>query len=162
MLFHMSIAGHDPRRIATVIAELWGGEAFPFPPVTDGSWVALAGDTRSTTIEIYPIDTVLKEAEGDADAYGERTGQIAYTATHGAIATHLDRDAVFAIAEREGWPAKYRCRGGLFGVIELWIEGRQLIEVLTPEMQTEYIGSVTIKAWRRMLEAIRARQAEPA
>jgi hypothetical protein len=162
MLFHMSIAGHDPRRIATVIAELWGGAAFPFPPVTAGSWVALAGDARGTTIEIYPVDTVLREAEGDADAYGERTGQVAYTATHGAIATHLDRDAVFAIAEREAWPAKYRCRGGIFGVIELWIEGRQLIEVLTPEMQAEYTTAVTIGNWRRMLERIGAKQVEPA
>ena len=70
MLFHMSIAGHDPRRIATVIAELWGGEALRFPAVTQGSWVALAGDARSTILEVYPIDTVLKQAEGDADAYG--------------------------------------------------------------------------------------------
>lgn len=27
----------------------------------------------------------------------------------------------------------------MFGVIELWIEGRQMIEVLTPEMRSEYI-----------------------
>ena len=162
MLFHMSIAGHDPRRIATVIAELWGGEALRFPAVTQGSWVALAGDARSTILEVYPIDTVLKQAEGDADAYGERTGQVAHTATHGAIATHLDQSAVFAIAEREGWPAKYRRRGGVFGVIELWIEGRQMIEVLTPEMQAEYTGAVTIENWRRMLEAFDARETEPA
>ena len=156
MLFHMSIAGHDPRRIATVIAELWGGEALRFPAVTQGSWVALAGDARSTILEVYPIDTVLKQAEGDADAYGERTGQVAHTATHGAIATHLDQSAVFAIAEREGWPAKYRRRGGVFGVIELWIEGRQMIEVLTPEMQAEYLGFMKLDAWRAMRDAMAA------
>ena len=159
MLFHMSIAGHDPRRIATVIAELWGGEAFRFPSVMDGSWVAMAGDDRSTIIEIYPADTVLRQGEGDADAFGERTGEITHTATHGAIATALDEAAVFAIAEREGWPAKYRRRGGVFGVIELWIEGRQMMEVLTPEMQAEYRNAVTIENWRRMLEHIDAKQA---
>jgi hypothetical protein len=47
-----------------------------------------------------------------------------------------------AIATREGWPAKYRKRGGLFGVVELWIEGRQMIEVLTPEMQSEYLSAM--------------------
>lgn len=159
MLFHVSLAGHDPRRIATVIAELWGGEAFVFPPVIGGSWVALAGDDRSTMIEIYPINTVLREAEGDADAYGEASGHDTYTATHCAIATALDQERVFAIARREGWPAKYRRRGGRFGVIELWVEGRQMIEVLTPEMQAEYRETVTIDNWRRMLESMPARQA---
>jgi len=76
-----------------------------------------------------------------------------------AIATALDEAAVFAIAEREGWPAKYRRRGGVFGVIELWIEGRQMLEVLTPEMQAEYRSAVTIENWRRMLEHFDAKQA---
>jgi hypothetical protein len=119
MLFHMSIAAHDPRKVAEVIAEFWGGKAIPFPPVAKGSWMALAGDERGTAMEVYPVDVVLRETEGDADAYGEYTGTSAFTATHGAIATPLDQTGIMAIAEREGWPAKYRKRGGMFGVIEL-------------------------------------------
>lgn len=46
------------------------------------------------------------------------------------------------IAAREGWPTKYRKRGGLFGVIEMWIEGRQTMEVLTPPMQAEYLAAM--------------------
>ena len=153
MLFHVSISAHDPRRVATVIAELWGGEAHVFPPVMEGSWVAMAGDDRSTTIEVYPIDTVLREGEGDSDGFGERSGHVGYTPTHAAIATNLDQDQVMAIAKREGWSAKYCKRGGKFGVIELWIEGRQMIEVLTPDMQREYLDCVTIANWRRMLAA---------
>lgn len=153
MLFHVSISAHDPRRVATVIAELWGGEAHVFPPVMEGSWVAMAGDDRSTTIEVYPIDTVLREGEGGSDAVGVRTGFIGHTPTHAAIATNLDQDQVMAIAAREGWSAKYCKRGGKFGVIEVWIEGRQMIEVLTPEMQREYLDCVTIENWRRMLAA---------
>ena len=153
MLFHVSISAHDPRRVATVIAELWGGEVHVFPPVMEGSWVAMAGDDRSTTIEVYPIDTVLREGEGDSDGFGERSGHVGYTPTHAAIATNLDQDQVMAIANREGWSAKYCKRGGKFGVIELWIEGRQMIEVLTPDMQREYLDCVTIANWRRMLAA---------
>jgi hypothetical protein len=153
MLFHVSISAHDPRRVATVIAELWGGEAHVFPPVMEGSWVAMAGDERSTTIEVYPIDTVLREGEGGNDAFGVRTGHFGYSPTHAAIATNLDQDQVMAIARREGWSAKYCKRGGKFGVIELWIEGRQMMEVLTPEMQLEYLDCVTIANWRRMLAA---------
>jgi hypothetical protein len=157
MLFHVSIAARQPRHVAEVIAELWGGEAFPFPPVAEGSWIAVAGDARGTTIEVYPGDVVLRESEGDADGYGEATGVVGFTATHAAIATALDQDAVLAIAAREGWPAKYRKRGGFFGVIEMWIEGRQMVEVLTPEMQQEYLGFMSIESWRRIRDATAAR-----
>lgn len=157
MLFHMSIAAHQPRHVAEVIAELWEGEAFMFPPVSDDAWIVLAGDERRTALEVYPIDTVLREAEGDADAYGQATGHTSFTATHGAIATPLDQDAVLAIAAREGWPAKYRNRGGMFGVIELWIEGRQMMEILTPEMQQEYQSSMTIENWRQLLASMSGR-----
>jgi hypothetical protein len=150
MLFHMSIAAQAPRHVAEVFAELWGGEAFAFPRVAQGSWIALAGDERGTAIEVYPADVVLRESEGDADARGEYTGNRGYTATHAAIATDLTSEAVFAIARREGWPAKYRKRGGLFGVIELWIEGRQMIEVLTPQMQAEYLATANLDSWKRM------------
>lgn len=153
MLFHMSIAADDPRHVASVIAEFWGGEALPFPPVCDGAWIALAGDDRGTAIEVYPADIVLREAEGDADARGEPASPAAFTPTHAAIATRLSREACLAIAKREAWPAKYRCRGGLFGVIEMWIEGRQMIEVLTPEMQSEYQSLMTINGWKRALAA---------
>jgi hypothetical protein len=140
MLFHLSIAAREPRHVASVIAELWGGEALPFPALAD-SWMAVAGDARGTCIEVYPHDIVLRETDGDADAHGEPAAGSGFTATHAAIATNLGRDEVMAIAAREGWPAKYRRRGGIFGVVELWIEGRQMIEVLTPEMQAEYLAS---------------------
>nr|WP_087575036.1 hypothetical protein [Sphingomonas sp. CDS-1] len=154
MLFHLSIAAHDPRHVAQVIAEFWRGEAFPFPPVTPGSWIAVAGDERGTAIEVYPLGTVLREAEGDADSFGERTEQTGYTATHAAIATPLSEAEVMAIASREGWPAKYRKRGGGFGVIELWIEGRQMVELLTQEMQAEYLAATRMDNFRAMMKAM--------
>jgi hypothetical protein len=151
MLFHLSIDADDPRHVAGVIAELWGGHAFPFPPVMTGSWVAMAGDERRTTLEVYPRGTELYEAPGDADAVGTICDTPGRTATHFAMATALDTTAVEAIAAREGWPCKYRKRGGIFGVIELWIEGRVLAEVLTPEMQREYRDGLTIPAYQAML-----------
>ena len=142
MLFHMSIAAQDPKHVAGVLAELWNGAVRPFPPVSDNGWIAMARDDRGTAIEVYPLGTVLRETEGDFDGHGENLGKDRFSPTHAAIATHLDRASVLAIAEREGWPAKYRKRGGLFGVIELWIEGRQMMEVLTPEMQSEYLATM--------------------
>jgi hypothetical protein len=148
LLFHLSIAAREPQRVASTIAELWGGEALPVSPVS-GGWGAYARDARGTLIDVYPLDVVLRETEGDADAHGEPAEGSGFTATHAAIATNLGRDEVMAIAAREGWPAKYRKRGDLFGVIELWIEGRQMIEVLTPEMQAEYLAVMNPASWPR-------------
>lgn len=139
MIFHVSIDADNPQHVAEVFAELWGGRAVPFPPVIAGSWMALAGDDRNSLIEVYPRGTELVCADGDADSYGVIGAPDRRSATHIAIATNLDIDGVYAIAKREGWPAKYRKRGGAFGVIEFWVEGSRMIEVLTPPMQAEYL-----------------------
>jgi hypothetical protein len=138
LLFHVSIDAVDPRHVAQVIAELWDGVAVPFHPVMPGSWMAMAQDDRNTTVEVYPRGTELMEGDGDADSFGAMGEAHPRSATHFAMATMKDRATVRAIAEREGWPVKYRSRGGLFGVMEIWVEGTRMIEVLTPEMQAEY------------------------
>jgi hypothetical protein len=155
MLYHMSMDAQQPKHVAEVLAEIFEGVALPFPPVSSDAWMAMAGDDRGTAIEVYPAGICLAEAPGDADAYGETGSVTARTATHAAIGTHLDEPTVLAIASREGWPAKYRKRGGLFGVIEMWIEGRQMIEILTPEMQAEYRATMTPDRWRALLAANR-------
>ena len=38
-------------------------------------------------------------------------------------------------------------------MIEIWIDGCQMIEVLTPEMQVEYLDCATVANWRSMLAA---------
>ena len=152
MLFHVSIEADDPRRVATVLAEVFGGAAAPFPPVAEGSWVALAGDDRGTMIEVYPRGTELHIGEGTADAFGIPGPRRHNSGVHLAMASELDIEQVFAIADREHWPTKYCKRGGKFGVIELWVEGCQMVEVLTEEMQREYQGAISIENWKRMLE----------
>lgn len=47
-----------------------------------------------------------------------------------------------------------RCsRGGLFDVIEVWLENVLMIEVLTAEMQAEYQAAFTVETWTAMLDA---------
>lgn len=150
MLFHVSIDARDPRHVAHVLAELLGGRATPFPPVAEGSWLAHAGDERNTMVEVYPRGTQLIEAPGDADALGV-PGEGGLSATHFAMATRRTRAEVFAIAMREGWPAKYRKRGGAFGVIELWLEGNRMVEVMTAAMQREYLETMRLEGWQGML-----------
>lgn len=152
MLFHVSLAADDPKQVARVFAEIMGGEAQSFPFVGQGSWVALTGDERGTMIEIYPRGLDMHPAPGPReDAIGVPGAAHRFTPTHIAIATPWSREAVFAIGDREGWPVKHCRRGGKFDVIELWVEGCQLVEVLTGAMQAEYIEAVRIDNWRGMV-----------
>lgn len=154
MIYHVSIDADDPQQVATVLAELMGGQATPFPPVIAGSWIAFAGDAHNTAIEVYPRGTELHEVDGDEDAIGLPGPADRRSATHIAIGTTLDPEAVFTIAAQEGWPAKYRKRGDAFGVMELWVEGVRMIEVLTPVMQREYLRTMTIAGWNGFLATV--------
>lgn len=153
MLFHLSIEADRPQRVARVLAEIWGGEAMPFPAVT-GAWVVFADDGKGTIVEVYPRGTVMMEAPGTMDAVAVAVAQPTrrHSATHFAMSTKLSIERIHAIAERERWSTKYCRRAGRFGVIELWIEGGTLVEVLTPEMQAEYVDFVTPENWRSMLK----------
>jgi hypothetical protein len=83
----------------------------------------------------------------------------AHTPTHAAIASPLSQGEIMALAAEHGWTTKYRKRGGAFGVIEFWIEDAVLLEVLTAEMQAEYLANATPQALRAMFAAGRPPQA---
>jgi hypothetical protein len=152
MLFHISMAASRPRQAAMLIAELWGGRAYPFPPVADGSWIAMAGDERGSAIEVYPLGTELYEGAGDEGARSRAGRPSPAGPVHVAIATELAMGDVKNIARRFGAPAKV-CSRGPFRVIELWVEGCFMIEVLTPEMQAEYLGAFQFAGYERFLAA---------
>lgn len=150
MLFHISIAAERPESAARLVAELWGGRAYPFPPVGDGSWIAMAGDEMGSAIEVYPLGTELHEGEGESAVRAVAGRPSRNGPVHVAIATQLDMDEVKRIAERFGAPAKL-CSRGPFRVIELWVEGCFMIEVLTPQMQAEYFANLHFAGYERFL-----------
>ena len=63
MIFHFSIAADDPKRTATMFAELWRGEAFYFPMVGEGGtieWPKIMRLLKSRGDQ-YPLLLELKE-----------------------------------------------------------------------------------------------------
>ena len=153
MIFHFSISADDPKRTATMLAELWRGEAFPFPMVGKGSWVAHAGDDRRSTIEVYPRDMALYPTERAAEEKYEpvsRNGPF-----HAAVATPLEIEEVEAIGRRYGCHTSLCQRGPWFRVIEFWVDNNLMLEMMTPEMQEEYQRSITVENWRSMLGAFK-------
>ncbi len=151
MIFHISIAADDPKRTATMLAELWRGEAFPFPMVGKDSWVAHAGDERRSTIEVYGRDLAIYPTELAAEERSEpvsRNGPF-----HAAVATPLSIEEVAEIGRRYGCHTSLCHRGPWFRVIEFWVDNCLMLEMLTPEMQEEYQRSITIENWKAMLPA---------
>ena len=152
MLFHLSTDARDPRRVAEVLAEIMGGKATPFPPVAQGSWVAHSGNALNTLVEVYPEGTLL--VEGPDGAVGLPGPTRSRSAVHFALGTHLSEAGIHAIARREGWPVETHSGGGMFRVIEIWIEGARLAEILTVEMQREYLDALRLDRWEAMVGAM--------
>ena len=152
MIFHFSISADDPKRTATMFAELWRGEALPFPMLGQGSWVAHAGDDRGSTIEVYPRDVALYPAERFGDLREQPVSR--YVPFHAAVATPLSIDEVEEIGRRYECKTRVCQRGPWFRVIEFWVDNARMLEVLPPEMQREYRDNVTIENWRAMLPQV--------
>lgn len=167
MINHISIGVHNPEKVANVLAELWNGYAYPFPP-SPKSFIVFADDNRGSLVEVTPINTVLVPGKGlpseenfDINTpTGEYEGAFVssdfspnFTATHLNINTNLSEAEIKAIAAREGW----RCftanrEGGLFQLIEFWIEDRFLLEVNTPEMTAKYVEMAQPQNWANFLQ----------
>ena len=134
MIFHASIPADDPHHIANVLAELWGGEVFPF--VYPGSFVIIAGDQVGTILEIIPRGS--EQVPGQAEVRLRRNeAPSPYSEVHLNISTDLSTDEILAIGEREGWIARV-CDRAFHDLVELWIENRFLIEVMTRDEAARY------------------------
>jgi hypothetical protein len=152
MINHISIAVNEPKRVADVLAEIWDGVVYPFPP-SPNSFIVLANDGRGTAVEVTPAGTVLVPGEGlppeeDINAptethearFVQSELRPRYVATHLNINTEKSIDAIRAIADREGWRVLIANRDrGLFQLIEVWVENTFMLEVMTPEMTARYV-----------------------
>ena len=151
MINHISIAVNDPKRVADVLAEIWEGEVFPFPPAPS-SYLVLANDGRGTAVEVTPAGTVLVPGEGlpdesDPDApteeyeakFVQTENAPRFVATHLNINTRKSIEEIREIAKREGWRVLVCNRGeGLFQLVEVWLENTFMLEVMTPEQTARY------------------------
>jgi hypothetical protein len=124
-----------------VLAEVLQGTSIPFPGYP-GSYVALALDSQGTMIEVHPFGTALfpGDAANEASHLRSNPASSRYSANHTAISVPVSAAEIQAIADREGW-RMVLCRRGddYFDVIEFWLENQLLIELLPPELVTQYL-----------------------
>ncbi len=167
MINHISIGVHNPEKVANILAELWNGYAMPFP-VAPNSWLAFADDGKGTMVEITPVDTILVPGEGlpseenfDITVSTEEheakfvKGDITlqFVATHLNINSPLGEEEIKAIAKREDWRVFTANRAeGAFQLVELWIENRFMLEVMTPEMTMRYVELMQPEGYANWLQ----------
>lgn len=138
MLLDASIPARHPAAVAGFIAELWGTVAVPSPPVP-GRFVALAGDGTGAGIEVYPVG--IGQVHGWTGATVAPVPAGTATATRLVLGSALDESEVHLAAGMRGWqsrPVIRHAEGRAWRAIEVWVEERLLVEVLTPEMQAEF------------------------
>ena len=152
MINHISISVNEPERVANFLAEIWDGIVFPFPPAPD-SFFVIANDGKGTAVEIMPSGTVIVPGEGlppkdnpsaPTEAFEAKFVKSdfvpRYVATHLNISTQKSIEEIRELANREGWRVLVCNRGGgLFQLVEVWIENTFMFEVMTPEQTKRYI-----------------------
>lgn len=152
MINHISIAANEPERVANFLGEVWDGVVYPFPPVP-GAFIVIANDGKGTAVEVAPAGTVLVPGEGLPDENDLTAPTEAYeaqfinsefipryVATHLNVNTEKSIDEIRELANREGWRVLVCNRGGgLFQLIEVWVENTFMLEVMTPEQTRRYI-----------------------
>ncbi len=141
MIHHLSIHARDPRHVASVLAEMFGGTLTGFGPYPD-SYIAWLGDEHGSAIEVYPRGTEMLPDAGDGQANFRRATQASpFTATHAALSIERTRQQIDAFARREGWRAIELPRGPN-KVIEFWVENAVMLELLTPDMARDYVAAM--------------------
>ncbi|BAZ15422.1 hypothetical protein NIES4071_72940 [Calothrix sp. NIES-4071] len=143
MIHHISISARNPERVAQVLAEVMKAQVGPFPP-HPGSYFVLPNDEYGTGIEVYPLGSELLPGEGNSECkfvMNEAASQ--FTATHAAVSVPTSQEEIEEIGKREGWRVVRCNRESFFDVIEFWVENRLMIEFLTPEMASQYLGFIT-------------------
>ena len=145
MIHHLSIPAENPLHVAKTLVELFGGELTRFGPYKD-SYIAWARDEYGTAIEVYPTGTEMYPDAGHGQAnFRHNASASGFVATHATVSVPRTREEIFALAEREGWRAVALSRGA-FNVIEFWIENRVMLELLTKEMEQEYLQATRFDA----------------
>lgn len=143
MIHHVSLAAHNPKHVAQVLAELMGGRCYPFPGGVPDSFIAVNGDAHGTAVEVYPDGMHLRPDGHDAVRAERAAPDGAYGPFHLLLSVPLDQATIEQIGKREGWTTRLCGRGApgqkpLFHVIEFWLENRVMLEVAPQDMIGDY------------------------
>jgi hypothetical protein len=152
MIHHISFPASDPYRVARVLAELTNGHCFEFP-VTPGAYMVNFGDDHGSALEIIPADRVWLPGTDEVDV-GSADPAVRCSGFHVAISVPVSRERIEEVGTREGWLVR-ACDRGPFQLVELWVENRFMIEMLTRPMIPAYLAFMKPEAYGSWLQEVR-------
>lgn len=146
MIVHVSMPADDCAAVAQTLAAFMRGGCVRFPPGGARAWTAWSehGDTQ---IVVTPRGECMER--GEHDMVWTRYATPRAAETHFALCVERPAAEVVQLAHAAGWPARICDRGGFFHVVEVWVEGAYLVEVLDPEFTAQYRETMTIDNWQR-------------
>ena len=156
MIHHMSLPARDPRRVAKALGEILVGQVVRFVPSGADAYMVYAGAAaaQGVLLEVLPEDArhMPGAAPGDRMAYSydkESAGAThdRFQVGHVAVSTEVTEKVIEAVAARENWRLHHFWRGRQFPVLELWVENRFMIEVLTQDGARHYAANMTPDKW---------------
>jgi len=156
MIHHVSLPARNPKSTAETLARILGGEAMPFPVVA-GAWMAWSSD-GVTELEIMPdsLGGTPNPVAGKEPVMIPIDGGNRLNAWHVAISTKVEADEIVRFARAAGWRAEICDRAGYFTLVEIWIDGCTMIEVLDQKMLARYKATFDAAKWKKMLAEVPA------
>ena len=151
---HCSIPADNPKSAAETLARIFEGEVTRFPPGGPDSWMAWSKD-GSLQVECTPRGTVLIPDENQVILGARADVPAPNSEVHFGMCVDLPQDEIAAIAQEAGWPSypSVRIPGeDGFSVLEVWVEGKFLIEFTDPVETARLSSSVTVEGWKRAFQ----------
>ncbi len=150
MFQHCSIPADNPKNAAETLGRIFGGEVTRFPPGGPDAWMAWSKD-GSLQLECTPRGTVLVPDENQVALGARAEAPTRNSEVHIGICVDMPQDEILQIAKEVGWPAypSVRIPGEEgFSVVELWVEGKFLLELCDPVESARLAKAVTVEGWK--------------
>lgn len=149
---HCSIPADNPKLAAETLGRIFGGAVTRFPPGGPDSWMAWSSD-ETLQMEFTPRGNVLVP-DDNKTMLGVREGApVPNSEVHLGLCVETPEAEILSIANEVGWPAysSVRIPGDEgFAVVELWVEGKFLLELCDPIQSARLQNSVTVEGWNRL------------
>ena len=125
----------------------------PFPPGGEDSWIAWSHD-GSVEFEVVRRGSLIHHDAKEAVWRFTKRPDDPRSEVHVALCVDRPVAEVLDIAAKAGWPSRLCDRGdGLFSLIEVWVEGVFMIEVMDPQQTRQYQEAFTPAALEAFLAA---------
>lgn len=139
-IHHVTFPANNPEHVAHVLAELAGAVPARMPH-PEGAWMIVAKDSPHTLLEVWPANA--RAEVGNSEVFADDAPLPQRWPHHAYVSVDIDKDAIIAILEREGWAYDVAWNGAPngpgFELVRAWIENQMCIELASPDQLAQYV-----------------------